>query len=347
MALWVVRAGKHGEHENKFLKDNRVYATWEELNEDLEKIKSKNDLLDHIQSLDRYKDEKLNTLKNWTYQLWPFVHEMNNGDWVIVPSKMKPAIHVAEILSSYHYDPSAEDPYYHYRDIKWIGTDILRSNFDQDLLYSFGALGTIYQIKKNEAERRIKEMAVNGWKAKRTPTLTIKGNEQSDKSEGLVDLELLARDQIAQLISRKYKGHDLARLVEALLKAQGYTTFRSPAGPDKGIDILAAPGPLGFGNPRICVQVKSGDSPVDLPTMNQLIGTMQNVQADQGLLISWSGFKASIDREVPTQFFRVRLWDQNAIIDELFNIYSKLDEDIRAELPLKRIWALTIQESDE
>jgi len=178
------------------------------------------------------------------------------------------------------------------------------------------------------------------------PEIVIKGGEQ-EKSDGLVDLELLARDQIAQLIARKFKGHDLARLVDAILKAQGYTTYLSPAGPDKGIDILAAPGPLGFGNPRICVQVKSGDTAVDLPTMNQLIGSMQNVQADQGLLVSWSGFKSSIDKEVPTQFFRVRLWDQYTIIDELLNSYGKLDEDIKAELPLKRMWALAIQESEE
>src|SRR5438445_12311633 len=105
----------------------------------------------------------------------------------------------------------------------------------------------------------------------------------------------------------------MARLVEALLKAQGYVTFISPPGPDKGVDILAALGPLGFGRPRICVQVKSGDGPVDSPTLNQLIGAMQNVQADQGLLVSWGGFKSSVDKEVPVQFFRVRLWDQNAI----------------------------------
>ena len=75
------------------------------------------------------------------------------------------------------------------------------------------------------------------------------------------DLEQFSLDHIAKVIIRKYKGHGLERLVESILKAQGYTTYRSPAGPDRGVDILAAPGPLGFGRPRICVQVKSTDSP--------------------------------------------------------------------------------------
>ncbi len=31
MALWLVRAGKYGEHEQKFLSSNRIYLTWEDL----------------------------------------------------------------------------------------------------------------------------------------------------------------------------------------------------------------------------------------------------------------------------------------------------------------------------
>ena len=33
MSLWLVRAGKYGEHENKFFDDNRIYLTWDGLSE--------------------------------------------------------------------------------------------------------------------------------------------------------------------------------------------------------------------------------------------------------------------------------------------------------------------------
>lgn len=91
---------------------------------------------------------------------------------------------------------------------------------------------------------------------------------------------------------------------------------------------------------RICVQVKSGDAALDLPMMNQLIGTMQNVQAEQGLLVSWGGFKSSVDKERAVQFFRVRLWDQSDLIEQLLANYEKIDEDIRTDIPLKRIWTI-------
>jgi restriction system protein len=135
----------------------------------------------------------------------------------------------------------------------------------------------------------------------------------------------LARDEIAALILRRFKGHDMERLVEAILRAQGYVTYHSPTGPDRGVDILAGSGNLGFGSPKICVQVKSEQTQVDHPTLSQLLGTMQAVGADQGLLVAWGGFKSTVMRELPRHFFKVRLWDQNTLLDQLFQHYDRLD----------------------
>lgn len=164
------------------------------------------------------------------------------------------------------------------------------------------------------------------------------------QEETFVDLEQLARDSIAKLIIQKFKGHGMARLVEAVLKAKGFTTYLSPEGPDKGIDILAAGGPFGFDQPKICVQVKSGDTPADRPEFTQLIGAMQSVHAEQGLFVSWSDFKPTVYKEVPVQFFKVRLWNQNNLIEQILDNYDKLDQDIRAEIPLKQIWTIATSE---
>ncbi len=118
----------------------------------------------------------------------------------------------------------------------------------------------------------------------------------------------------------------------------------SPEGPDKGIDILAASGPFGFDHPRLCVQVKSGDSPADRPEFTQLIGAMQSVQAQQGLFVSWADFKPTVYKEIPAQFFKVRLWNQNDLIEQILDNYDKLDPDIRAELPFKQIWTIATPE---
>lgn len=319
------------------------------LGETLDATKDRRDLVEVLGR--HYPAAGKRRLAHHAGQIWTFVHEMKPGDWIILPSKVKPAIHVAEIAGEYRFNADGPNPYFHYRAVRWLARDIPRSNFDQDLLYSFGAFMAICELRRNDAEKRIRVMATQEWRSSTQGfdiDVTPVGPDDSESHDVQVgaDLDEVARDQIARLIIASFKGHGLARLIDAILRAQGYTTHLSPEGPDKGVDILAAPGPLGFGHPRLCVQVKSEDNPVDLPTLNQLIGAMQNTHADQGLLVSWSGFKSSVEREAPSQFFRVRLWDQDALIRELLANYERVDEELRAELPLKRIWVVVRDESD-
>ena len=337
MALWVVRGGRHGEHEQKFLEENRVFLTWKGLKKDLGLAQDRAGIREIL--AETYPDFGDGKLTNHMGQIWAFSHRIEKGDWVILPSKHKSAIHIAEVTGGYEFHEDAEDPYFHSMKVKWIATDIPRSNFSQDLLYSFGAFMTVCEVQRNDAENRVRQMQTKGWAS--SPVVVPSDSEASDAAAIThPNLEQDARDLISRFIEANFMGHGLARIVDAVLRAQGYTTHVSPPGPDGGIDILAAPGPLGFGHPRICVQVKSGTSPLDRPTLDQLVGVMQNIQAEQGLLVSWGGFKTSVDRETANQFFRVRLWDQDDLIDKLLAHYDEVDEDLRAELPLKRIWTV-------
>ena len=63
----------------------------------------------------------------------------------------------------------------------------------------------------------------------------------------------------------------------------------SPPGADGGVDILAGRGSLGLDAPRLCVQVKSQNSPSDVTVYRTLQGTMQTFKAEQGLLVCWGG----------------------------------------------------------
>lgn len=118
----------------------------------------------------------------------------------------------------------------------------------------------------------------------------------------------------------KIKGHGLVRLVEAILRAQGYVTRRSPL-PDDGVDILAAAGPLGFDSLRICVQVKS--SSIDVKVLRELQGVISKVNANQGLLVARGGFTKETEREGRDAFFSIRLWNQGELIDQILKYYDK------------------------
>ena len=344
MALWLNRSGRHCEHEDKFLKDNRIYLTRGGLDRDLGKLTDRKELIAVLEEV-YPKFKHFHRVQN-SGQIWAFTHRMKPGDWVCMPSKRK-TIHVGEITGSYMFDPDAENPYYHYHTVKWLENDIPRTNFDRDILNSLGAATTICQIKRHDAEARVRAMQTNGWKSVGIKPKPVSGDEDDDETGGDFDIEQIARDQIARLIFSKFNGHEMELLVEAILQAQGFITYHSDKGADGGKDILAAPDTLGFGRPRICVQVKNQDTPLERPVLDQLVGTMQNVQADQGLLVCWGGFKPTLKCEASRIFFKVRLWDQNDLIDQFLMNYDKLNEDLRAELPLKRVWAVAVPENEE
>ncbi len=357
MAIWLIRAGGHGEHEQKFLDEKRVYVTWNHLNHDLSKLANREALEGIMREI--YPDAKPKRLRNHASQVYPFAHAMKKGDLIILPSKQQNAIHIAEITGDYVFESKGPNPFYHWRSVKWIGEAIPRTQFGQDLLHSFGAFMTICRIHRNNAEERILAMRASKWQAdpgfkgvtggksaKKTALADAIADDIADETDEPSDLEESGRDQIAQLVRAKFSGHDLSRLIDAILKAQGYTTYLSPAGPDGGIDILAGAGALGFGSPRICVQVKSQESPVGRPEVDQLLGAMDNTKADAALFVSWGGFKNNVYKELANRFFRIRLWSQKEILEQLFATYDKLDEDLHAELPLKRIWTVAAQDEE-
>lgn len=344
MTVWLIRAGSHGEYESKFVDENRVYVTWDRLDVDLAKLAKRSELLDAL--TERYPDSKPKRILNWASQVWPFAHEIKVGDLVVLPLKSQRAIHVGEITGDYRFEPEGPDPYFHWRPVQWIGEAVPRAHFGKDLLNTFGAFLTICRVQRNNAEARLAAMRANDWKPESIGAITkppASDLDETNEASADTDLEEAAGDQIAQLIAARFKGHGLTRLVEAILKAQGYTTYRSPEGADGGADILAGGGPLGFGAPRLCVEVKSQDTPIDRPTVDKLIGAVTKFGAQEGLFVSWSGFKINVQKELSPSFFRVRLWTQKELLEALFTHYHQFDDELKAELPLKRIWTVAVQ----
>lgn len=340
MALWMVRAGRNGERESFALDEGLAVVGWEELS-DLTNVESREDLRALCNEV--YANENVNRINNWVGQLWAFRGRIEVGDLVALPLKTQPAVAIGKATGPYHYRAQASDSVRHVRAVEWEKV-VPRSNLGQDLLYSLGAFMTVCRIQRNDAEVRV-EAILEG-----KPDPGFKLAVPQDEDEGVTDdtappdLEEYGRDQIRSYIGQKFKGHDLARLVDILLRVQGYQTEMSLPGADGGVDVIAGRGPLGFDAPRICVQVKSSEDPADVKVVRELRGVLKDFGADQGLFVSWGGYKQSVPSEARKRFFEVRLWDAGDLVDSLLENYDRLPDAIRAELPLKRIWTLVPEE---
>lgn len=162
MAIWLPRAGSNGEHELKFVKEKRIYLTWDDLNIDIAKLNERADLISAITR--QHPTAKVKTIASWVGQIWPFAHEIKKSDLVILPLKKLRAIQIGKVTGDYHFEPNGPNPYFHWRPVKWIGKAIPRTHFRQDLLNTFGAFRTICRVQSNNAEVRIAAMQANDWK---------------------------------------------------------------------------------------------------------------------------------------------------------------------------------------
>ncbi len=346
MTTWMVRAGQHGEYEAQFIEDKKLLLTWDGLCSNLAQVPSREALVDLLGQ--RYPQDSLGRRRNHASQLEPFAKVMQKGDWVVLPRKTDRTICIGKITGDYVFDATASDPFYHSRAVEWLVEGLPREHFGQDLLHSFGAFMTVCKIERNGADARIRAMAANNWKPETLAAQAAGSAELADDTRvvaGALNLSEAGQDQIASVVMARFAGHDLARLVAAILQAQGYHTSVSTPGPDGGVDILAGSGALGFAEPRLCVQVKSHvQKTADLAEFTKLEDTMKTFGSTHGLFVSWAGYASNVTAAARKRFFSIRLWSQTDLFAALFDVYDKLPSDIRAELPLTRVW--TVEHTD-
>lgn len=342
MTVWLTRAGRNGEQEDLALNANIVVHGTDL--PDLSSVDSREAIEESLG--EKHPEENPNAVKSWARQIWTFRGRIKKGDLVVLPLKRRAAIAVGRVVGDYQYRPEHPEGARHTRPVEWVNPEIARDAFGQDLLYSLGAYMTVCRIQRNKAEERIKQLMETGKDPgfAAPDTDVIEEEEEEEGPEVPSDLEEYATDQITAYTREKFKAHELARLVTALLAAQGYHTYTSPPGPDGGVDIIAGRGAMGFDPPKLIVQVKSGENPADVGVLRELQGVMKNFGAEQALFVSWGGFRRSVFEEARRHFFEIRMWDARDLIENLLENYDRLDEDLQAELPLKKIWTLVTEE---
>src|SRR5690606_19513895 len=118
MAIWVVRAGKQGEHEDKFLTDRRIFLTWDALPQDLSGIRDRDSIRMVLRQA--YPERPENVLGIWTGEVYAFVNAIEPGDLVVTPRRGKASVSVGVVEGPYQYDVAASQPYWHARAVNWI-----------------------------------------------------------------------------------------------------------------------------------------------------------------------------------------------------------------------------------
>lgn len=349
MTAWVIRAGRHGERDQWALSNGCSGGGWKEL-PDLTPYTTRKQIAEVTAA--SFPGAPQGRLATYAAQLWALRCRIQPGDLLVMPLKTTKQIAMGWVTSGYKYLGDDQPPdCRHVVAVDWKVTDLPRTAVKQDLLYTLGSAISIFSPSKNNAEERLRELLEHGidpgsigpfptsGQSTAATSAVIKDSDV-DEPELTTDYEQAATDQIMARIQEDFAGHKLATLVAAVLEAEGFRCLVSSPGPDGGVDISAGRGPLGLDSPRLIVQVKSG-SQTGSAIVSQLQGVMTTYGADQGLLVAWGGLTKQARNALRHQHLRVRVWQAPDVIEAVLRNYDLLPDEIKNQMPLKRIWVLS------
>lgn len=349
MAVWVVRGGRKGAYAQWCLTQGRAGAAWQQV-PSLANATSRDDVYALVAPT--RPDASRQKIGNSASQLWG-LRSIVPGDIVILPLSATGTLAIGRCTHGYeHLDDSA--PARHTVRVDWIRDDVPRAVLGEDLLASLGSLLTVFQVSRNNAEARFEQVLATGVDP---DAGNIDSASEAITSAAVVDsgapvdpdpvptLESI-RDRVRSHVRTHFREHELTRLVAGVLAVRGFHCDVSPPGPDQGVDILAGTGPLGLDSPTLIVEVKSGSAAIGAPVVRGLQGAMLSHRADQGLLVAWGGITKEAKAEIRKDRLTMRVWDADELIDQVFEVYERLEETLRAEIPLKQAWVL-VEDGDE
>lgn len=264
-------------------------------------------------------------------QVWRFINEVAVGDSVATYSPSNRTYLLGTIKGESAYRDEWKDlDMGLMRPVEWQG-EVARDALTQQTRNSLGSTLTLFQIPAS-AQAEL-------WSAAKGAPVPAEQRLMADEEiiDPFADIEAIARERIKDLVS-SLDWSDMQELVAGILRAMGYKTQVSPAGADRGKDILTSPDGFGFEQPRIVVEVKHRKEQMGADALRSFIGGRH--KDDRGLYVSTGGFSTQARYEADRSQVPVTLWTLDNLVRALLEHYGQADAETKRLVPLKHAYWL-------
>lgn len=326
LRTWMVRAGRGSEHLDDFKEKNVVAVGWKGTG-DISKL-SREVIVEKVQAA--YPEYKKQKAVITASQLYRFCSEINQNDVVLTYDSSRRVYLVGKVVSPYEYRPNEIDDLIHFRKIEWL-KEIDRDDLSVPTKNTLGAISTLFLISEKPAKEI--QAVMRGEKYSLEPS--IEEAEDEDEEDLLRDIQSRSREFIKDKLD-KLEWDQMQEVVAGMLRAMGYKTRVSQAGPDRGKDVIASPDGFGFESPRIVVEVKHRSSAMGADAIRSFIGGRH--KDDKGLYVSSGGFTKDAHYEAERASIPIMLMDLDALVDSILEHYEALDAEVRTLVPLTKVY---------
>ena len=331
-SLWFVHAGKSNALVDDFLQNDLVAIEWRELGF-LDPGISDEELAKAL--AEAYPEDSDGTRAAWGGVIRRFLKEIKPGDRVATYEPDRRLYHLGTVESDPKWREGERLP--RSRKVKWTHS-VQRDLLSAGTRNSLGAISTLFHPSP-EAVQEMSERAVPFDLTEKPSDVVV--SALPPEAEGG---ETLLRDETQQKADEfiedrlvKLKWDELQELVAGLLRAMGYRTRVSEAGPDRGVDIFASPDGLGLQEPRIFVEVKHRKgTQMGAQEIRSFLGGRQ--PGDKCLYVSTGGFSKDARYEADRSSVPLTLIGLGQLRELLVEHYEGLDSQTRALVPLERLY---------
>lgn len=323
----MVRAGEGGYLIDDFERNNHVAIGWGAWI-DLSTVPSRETLRDMLE--ERHAEMARGTLGVVAGMLHKFGHVMRENDRVLSFDTQAREYLVGTIEGPYEYRSDQPEEYAHSRRVRWEGR-VAREDLRPTSKNTLGSTLSLF-LPGAEVLQDI-EKALGGESNGDDDEIVEEEEEyETVRKDTLSRSHEFIRDRILAL-----SPDDMEQLVAALLRAMGYKARVTPAGPDRGRDVIASPDGLGLQQPRIVAEVKHRQrEAMGADAIRSFAGGLR--EADRGLYVSTGGFTREARYEADRATMPITLVDSNELATLIVDNYETFDSEGRALLPLVRVY---------
>lgn len=319
--MWMVRAGEEGRLFRKFKKDGIVAIGWSELG-DLSNTTNSEEIRKLVEV--HYGEDSPGKKAMTASQVSRFRFEFKKDDYVLTYDPQEREYLVGVIDGPYQYVKSEE--YHNIRKVKWEGT-VSRESLTASTRNTLGAISTLFETG-TEAEKEILSL-LKGERPQATAPeeqLEVVVEDENQKARELI------KDKVLQL-----EWNHMQELVASILSAMSLKTRVSPAGPDRGRDVVASPDGLMLSEPLIVAEVKHRpNQQIGSQDLKSFIAGLR--QGNKGLYVSTGGFTKEARLEAERSNIPLTLVDLDYLVDLIVQYYDSFDVGGQTLLPLTKIY---------
>jgi restriction system protein len=323
--MWKINSGRGSRLTATFV-DKGVVAIGFGLDADFTSARSRDDIA--LMLRQSYPEQSDKQILVRASQAWRFLTEVSIGDQVLVYEPQSRLYHRGRISGAPAFIPGLVEDLAITRSVDWTDA-VSRDDLSIGTKNSLGAILTVFKVP-NRSESEIDQRL--GGVVEATITVSEAGDTDADPFIGIEELALeRVKDRLSAL-----SWEDMQEIVASLLRALGYRTQVSPAGPDRGKDIIASKDGFGFERPRIVVEVKHRKGQMGAQEIRSFLGGRH--ADDRGLYVSTGGFTRDAQYEAERAATVTHLMTLDELAKALIQQYDQIDEVGRRLLPLTKVY---------